>query len=110
MEDTANLLLAKRDASPVGKYWINRFISRQPGLSIRLNRAYNDQRALQEDPAVLDVWFQLVYNIRAKYSVPDCDLYNFDKIGFMMGQIKPGIVVRSDRTEKPKATQFGNCE
>lgn len=46
VEDMVNLLLAKRDASPVGKCWTNRFISRQPGLSTHLNRAYDYQRAL----------------------------------------------------------------
>ena len=111
VEDMANLLLAKRDAPPVGKCWTDRFISRQPRLSTRLNRAYDYQRALQEDPAVLDAWFQLARNMRAKYGVPDCDFYNFDETGFMMGQIKPGMVVtRSDRTEKPKAVQPGNRE
>ena len=111
VEDMANLLLAKRDAPPVGKCWTDRFISRQPRLSTRLNRAYDYQRALQEDPDVLNTWFQLARNMRVKYGVPDCDFYNFDETGFMMGQIKPGMVVtRSDRIGRPKAIQPGTRE
>jgi Psq-like protein/Tc5 transposase-like DNA-binding protein len=75
VEDMANLLLAKRDAPPVGKCWTDRFISQQPRISTRLNRAYDYQRALQEDPAVLNAWFKLASNMRATYGVPDCDFY-----------------------------------
>jgi hypothetical protein len=43
--------------------------------------------------------------------VVDSDIYNFDKTGFMMGQITPGMVVtRADRRGKSKAVQPGNRE
>jgi hypothetical protein len=49
--------------------------------------------------------------MRAKYGILDCDFYNFDETGFMMGMIRPGMVVtRSDRVGKPKAIQPGNRE
>jgi hypothetical protein len=31
--------------------------------------------------------------MRAKYSVVDSDIYNFDKTGFIIGQITPRIVI-----------------
>jgi hypothetical protein len=41
--------------------------------------------------------------------VVDSDIYNFDKTGFMMEQIVPGMVVtRADRRGKSKAVQLGN--
>lgn len=56
-------------------------------------------------------WFKLVRNMRAKYGILDCDFYNFDETGFMMGVICPGIVVtRSDRRGRGKAVQPGNRE
>lgn len=105
----ANRLLEKRGPQRVGKNWIDRFIRRRPELRTRFSHAYNYQRALQEDPQVLDAWFCLVTNMRAKYGIQDYDFYNFDETGFVIGMIWPGTVVtRSDRVGKPKAIQPGN--
>jgi hypothetical protein len=83
----ANLLLLKRDERRVGKCWTDRFIARQPKLCTRFCRPYDYQRALQEDPDVLNAWFRLVANMRAKYGIQDGDFYNFDETGFMMGMV-----------------------
>ena len=49
--------------------------------------------------------------MRAKYGVLDCDFYNFDETGFMMGVICPAMVVtRVDRRGRGKAVQPGNRE
>ena len=111
VQDVANLLVAKRGARRVGKCWTDRFIARRPELCTRFSRAYDYQRAFQEDPDALNAWFRLVANMRAKYGIQDCDFYNFDETGFMMGMIRSGMVVtRSDRVGKPKAIQPGNRE
>jgi hypothetical protein len=57
------------------------------------NRIYNFQSALCEDFELIGALFQLVENMRAKYSILDCDFYNFDETGFIMGVSCPGIVV-----------------
>jgi len=45
------------------------------------------------------------------YGVQDCDFYNFDETGFMMGIISSAMVVmRSDRHGKSKSVQPGNRE
>lgn len=109
--DMADLLLQKRGARHVGKNWPDRFVVRRPELKTRFNRVYDYQRGLCEDPAIIEPWFRLVTNMRAKYGILDCDFYNFDETGFIMGMIRPGIVVtRSDRIGKPKAIQPGNRE
>lgn len=47
----------------------------------------------------------------AKYGIQDCDFYNFDETGFMMGVICAGMVVtRADRCGRGKAVQPGNRE
>ena len=49
--------------------------------------------------------------MRAKYGVLDCDFYNFDQTGFMMGIISPAMAVtRADRRGRGKAIQPGNRE
>jgi hypothetical protein len=111
VQDMADLLMAKRGARCVGKCWTDRFVARRPELCTRFSRPYDYQRALQEDPHVLDAWFRLVVNMRAKYGIQDCDFYNFDETGFMMGMIRVGMVVtRSERIGRPKAIQPGNRE
>jgi hypothetical protein len=93
----ANLLLKKRDAPRVGKRWIERFLKRRPEIKTRLNRVYDYQRCLCEDPAIIEPWFRLVANMCAKYGITDSDFYNFDETGFMIGMIRPGMAVtRSD--------------
>jgi hypothetical protein len=111
VEDMANLLLAERGQKPVGKNWAQTFVKRQPELRTRFNRVYDFQRALCEDPGLIDAWFKLVHNMRAKYGIQDCDFYNFDETGFMMGVICASMVVtRSDRRGRGKAVQPGNRE
>jgi hypothetical protein len=66
---------------------------------------------LCEDPKLISAWFQLVQNIWAKYSIVDSDFYNFNKTGFMIGQITPGmVVIRADRRGRTKGIQPGNRE
>jgi hypothetical protein len=49
--------------------------------------------------------------MKAKYSIQDEDMYNFDEAGFMMGQISTGAVVTaSERRGRPKAVQQGHRE
>jgi uncharacterized protein YifN (PemK superfamily) len=44
-----------------------------------------------------------VENIQAKYGILDCDFYNFNETGFIMGIICPAIVVtRADRRGRGK--------
>src|SRR5450432_366724 len=98
VEDMANFILESRGAGRVGKLWAYRFVQRQPDLKTRFNRVYDFQRALCEDPELIGAWFRLVENMRAKYGILDCDFYNFDETGFMMGIICAAMVVtRTDR-------------
>ncbi|APA10425.1 hypothetical protein SS1G_07084 [Sclerotinia sclerotiorum 1980 UF-70] len=91
VEDMANYILESRGAKKVGKLWAHRFVKRYPELKTRFNRVYDFQRALCEDPKLIEEWFRLVLNMRAKYGIVDSDFYNFDETGFMMGvgSLKP---------------------
>jgi hypothetical protein len=46
------------------------------------NRAKDRQRILKEDPEIISAWFKLVEDTKAKYSVHDNDVHNFDETGF----------------------------
>ena len=107
----ANLLLTRRDAKHVGKQWAYRFVRRCEELKTRFTCAYDFQRALCEDPDLINAWFQRVVDICTKYGIEETDIYNFDEMGFMMGVICGNMVVtRSDRRGKGKQLQPGNRE
>ena len=95
----------------VGKNWPDAFLKRTPELKKRWSRAYDRQRALNEDPDTMRAWFELVRNTKAKYGIQDEDTYNFDETGFMMGVITSQLVITgSERRGKPKMIQPGNRE
>ncbi|ESZ98945.1 hypothetical protein SBOR_0603 [Sclerotinia borealis F-4128] len=94
MEDMANYILESRGAK-----------------KMRFNRVYDFQRALCEDPKLIEEWFRLVSNMWAKYGIQDCDFYNFNETSFMMGVICSGMVVTdAEWCGRSKAIQLGNRE
>jgi hypothetical protein len=56
-------------------------------------------------------WFELVEQTKAKYSICDEDVYNFDEAGFIIGKITTQLVVIGlERRGRPKAIQPSNRE
>jgi hypothetical protein len=95
----ANSLRAERNLGPIGVNWPSMFVKRQPELKVKFNRKYDYKRALCEDSGVVQSWFSLVANIKAKYSIQDNNTYNFDKTGFIIGQIFLGAVVTASERQ-----------
>jgi hypothetical protein len=111
VRDMADRLLRDRDAKPVGKNWVDNLVKRTPELQKRWTRPYDRQRAACEDPAVIQPWFTLVQNMKAKYGIADEDMYNFDESGFLMGKISSQLVVTgSEKPGKRKKLQPGDRE
>jgi hypothetical protein len=111
IRDMADKLLAARGAGQVGQKWPANFVKRTDSLKTCFNRAYDRQRALCEDPALIRPWFELIEQTKAKYGICDDDVYNFDEAGFMMGKITTQLVVTgSERRGRPKTIQPGNRE
>ncbi|APA09832.1 hypothetical protein SS1G_05945 [Sclerotinia sclerotiorum 1980 UF-70] len=111
VEDMANYILESRRAKKVGKLWAYRFVKCYTKLKTRFSRVYDFQRALCEDPKLIEEWFRLISNMRVKYGIVDSDFYNFDETGFMMGIICPGMVAtNAERNGRSKAIQPGNRE
>jgi hypothetical protein len=111
IRDMADKLLAARGAGQVGQKWPANFVKRTDSLKTCFNRAYDRQRDLCEDPALIRPWFELIEQTKAKYGICDDDVYNFDEAGFMMGKITTQLVVTgSERRGRPKTIQPGNRE
>jgi hypothetical protein len=93
VKDLADSLLAARSCEPVGQSWAKTFVKRQPELQTKFNRKYDYKRALCEDPELVQGWFCLVQNTKAKNGIQDDNIYNFDETGFMMGMHNAAAVV-----------------
>src|SRR5450432_4301142 len=107
----ADLLLAERDASLVGKNWTSNFINRRTELKTKFSCKYDYKRALCEDPVIIGDWFKLVQNMVAKYRILEEDIYNFNKAGFIIGVIATAKVITSaESRNRPKTTQPRNRE
>ncbi|KAF7572759.1 hypothetical protein PtrM4_076640 [Pyrenophora tritici-repentis] len=100
IRDMADKLLAARGAGQVRQKWLANFV-----------KPYDRQRALCEDPALIRTWFKLVEETKAKYSICDKDVYNFNKAGFIIGKITTQLVIiGAERRGRPKTLQLGNRE
>jgi hypothetical protein len=111
VRDMADKLLATRGAGQVSVHWPRNFVKRTDSLKTRFNRAYDRQRALCEDLALIRSWFKLVEETKAKYGICDDDVYNFNKASFMIGKITTQLVVTgSERRGRPKSIQPGDRE
>jgi RecB family endonuclease NucS len=76
---------------------------------MRFRRQIDYQRALAEDPKIIQAWFALVQNIIAKYGIVNLDIYNFDETGFLMGMLlQAKVVTTSDRRSRPRTKQPSN--
>ncbi|CCD48951.1 hypothetical protein BofuT4_P028270.1 [Botrytis cinerea T4] len=62
VEDMANDILESRGAKRVGKLWAHRFVKRRIELKTRFSRVYDFQRALCEDPKLLEEFLQFRRN------------------------------------------------
>ena len=67
--DMANSLRAERNIGQVSVNWPSTFVKRCPKLTTKFNRKYDYKRALCEDPKIIQGWFSLVANIKAKYGI-----------------------------------------
>jgi len=82
-----------------------------PELKMAFNRAKDRQRIRQEDPKVINAWFRLVEETKAKYGVQDQDVHNFDETGFQMGVIgSMKVVTGSERRARPTLVRLGDRE
>ncbi|KAF7569578.1 hypothetical protein PtrM4_119930 [Pyrenophora tritici-repentis] len=111
IRDMADKLLATRSGGRVGVNWPSTFVKRTESLTTRFNRAYDRQRALCEDLALIRSWFKLVEQTKVKYGICDKDVYNFNKASFIIGKITTQLIVTaSERRGRPKTIQLGNRE
>jgi hypothetical protein len=110
----ADLLLIKRGSKkiePTGQNWATKFINRHPEHKSRFSRPYNYQRAKQEDPKVIQEWFNTIQATVQQYGILPEDIYNFDETGFAMGLTATAkVVTRSEYYGRRSVLQPGNRE
>jgi hypothetical protein len=68
VREMANQLLAARGGGQVGENWAYRLVRRKPEIKSQITRQRDRQRVLCSNPAIISPRFNLVRNIKAKYS------------------------------------------
>ncbi len=104
------LLLKKGDRKSIGINWPQKFMKRHPSIKSAYIPSLDKERVIAQDPTILQDWFQLYLRVRSEYEVQDCDIYNMDEKGFMMGVIAKLRVMISKHEKKTYMTQPGNRE
>jgi hypothetical protein len=111
VRDMANILLRERSGQPVGTKWVYNYTNRHPELKSRYSRRYNYQRALCEDPRIIQPWFDLVRRTIDENGIQPEDIYNFDETGFAMGLIATAkVITRAEYYGRRSVLQPGNRE
>jgi hypothetical protein len=108
-----DMLLAKGDNTPLGQNWQGYFFQRHPELKSKFIPPLDKERAIAQDAAVFQRYFDLFWTIVTLYDIDIQDIYNMDEKGFMQGVIaKQRVVVSRDEHFKGKSfvTQCGNRE
>ncbi|ODM22204.1 hypothetical protein SI65_03050 [Aspergillus cristatus] len=114
LREMAQILLHKctqDSTATIGVNWASSFIRRRPELRTRYNRRITYQRAKQEDPKVLNQWFETVHAAIQEHGIHEDDIWNFDETGFAMGLCTTSKVITAvERSERPRTVIQGNRE
>lgn len=114
VREMANILLAKRGSTPiqtVSEKWVYNFTQRHPELRSHLSWWYDYQRAQQEDPKIIQEWFNTLQAMIQQYGILSDDIYNFDETGFAMGLCaNQKVITWSEYYGRRSVLQPGNRE
>ena len=113
-----DLLLAKGDEVPIGLNWPKKFMKRHPEIKSVYISPLDKERAMAQDPTILQGWFDLYLKLRTEFEVEKHNIYNMDEKGFMMGVIaklrvmlnKYEIIDGKKKKRKAYMTQCGSRE
>ena len=102
-----DLLKAKGDTGELGINWQGAFFKRWPQIKTKFVSAKDYKRFLAEDYDSFEHWFQLYKREKTANNVADCDVWNLDEKGVMLGVAR---VIISKHEKNPHTTQSGNRE
>ncbi|KAJ5404622.1 transcriptional regulator family: Centromere protein B DNA-binding region [Penicillium cosmopolitanum] len=93
LQDAANaiFLRTKKDAQPLSKMWVYRFMKRHKNLKPTSQKPKDDKRISAEDAGALEQWYNSL--ARVTRNVPLRLVYNFDKISFQPGRGKAQTII-----------------
>jgi hypothetical protein len=115
VQKMADFLLVERDNTKtpekVGVNWIRPSLSRNPDLKPKFARSLAYNRALCEDPVLINGFYTSLLELKQQYGIVDEDIYNFDETAFAIGLgATAKVICSSDRSGKPSLIQPGNRE
>jgi hypothetical protein len=98
------ILFAKEDNQLLGHNWQAYFLERHPKLKSKFVPSLNKERAIAQDPAVFQRYFNLFSTLVTIYNINPADIYNMDEKGFMQGVIiKAKVIITREEHFKEKS-------
>ena len=96
----------------VSEHWARRFLERHPEYHVRKQSVQEVDRKKAQDPDTILWWLHEFKRICDEYGIQQCDIYNFDESGFLIGVGKnQKVVTRSvDRQTQPSLGSNTNRE
>jgi hypothetical protein len=95
----------------VGVNWIRSFLSQNLDLKPKFAHRLAYNRALCEDPVLINGFYTSLLKLKQQYKIVDKDIYNFNKTRFAM-EIRTiaKVIYSSNHSGKPSLIQPGNQE
>ncbi|PUU82581.1 hypothetical protein B9Z19DRAFT_908856, partial [Tuber borchii] len=75
-----------------GEFFLLMFLIRHPDIAHKVARPINKDRALAQEPARLESFFNRLSEVRSQFKIQDINIWNSDKKGFAIGQAIGGKV------------------
>jgi len=97
-------------AGELGINWQGAFFTRWPQIKSKFIGPKDYKRFLAEDYDSFEHWFQLYKREKTVNSVADCDVWNLDEKGVMLGVTGKARVIISKHDKNPHTTHSGNRE
>ena len=98
------------DSAALGKHWTDRFLKRHPDIAHKVARPINKDRALAQEPARLESFFNRLSEVRSRFKIIDEDIWNSDEKGFAIGQAIGGKVFCRAGKRNARLIQNGGRE
>ena len=101
------ILKAEGRVAEIGKDWVDRFVSRHPGIQSKVGKSIDKQRALATDISILRTHLDRFYTLKSRYDVLPENIWNTDEKGFAMGLGGGGTVLCRTGRRNSKIMQEG---
>lgn len=104
----ASLLRDRGVSDSIGKFWLDRFLGRNPEIKAKVGKAIDKQRALATNKAGFTKHLNRFQQTKSRHHVLDGDTWNTHEKGFAIGIASGGTVICRASRRNLRLVQDGN--